>query len=160
MAFRETIQDCYLVLDAEIKADYGDHVEEYAIASRETTEGTDLEVLEPEVIRGICATTDGETVSLAYEGVILDVGTLTGTGVTPLSALPVLAGALRSGHVARCWTELHDDREALAVALSVEENLSVTVWLDHEDLTPYAAELAENGQTVLFYAITNWSTNG
>ena len=158
--FREAMQDCYLVLDAEIKADYGEYVEEYTIASRETTEGTDLEVLEPEAVRGICATMDGEELSLAYEGVILDVGSLTSIGVTPLSGLPVLANALRKGHVERCWTETHGDREALAVSLCVEESTVVTVWLDHGDLTPYSAELAESGQTVLFYTITNWSTNG
>lgn len=159
LEFRESIQDCYLMLNAEITADYGDHVEAYTINSRETTEGTDLEVVEPETIRGICATTDGETFSLAYEGVILDVGALTSTGITPLSGLPVLASAMREGHVERCWEETYQERDALAVSLCTEKDTVITLWLDANDLTPFSAELTENGQTVLFYTVTDWSTN-
>lgn len=160
LAFRESVQDCYLVLDAEITADYGETVESYTIASRETTEGTDLEVLAPEEVEGIRASTDGEAYTLSYDGAILGVGPLTASGVTPLSALPVLADALCNAHVERCWEEVYNGRETLAVSLCIDETTTATLWLAADDLTPCFAELAENGKTVLFYTVTNWSTNG
>ena len=160
LAFRESIQDCYLVLDAEITADYGETVEYYTIASRETTEGTDLEVLAPVELEGIRASTDGEDYTLSYEGAILGVSPLTASGVTPISALPVLADALCSAHVERCWEEVYNGRETLAVSLCIDERTTVTLWLAVENFAPCFAELAEDGQTVLFYTVTNWSTNG
>ena len=159
LEFRESIQESYLILNAELKADYGDYVETYTINARETTEGTDLEVVEPEAISGICATTDGETFALAYEGVILDVGTLTSTGITPISGIPALISAMREGHIEQCWEETYNEEDTVAVSLCVEENTMVTLWLDSDDLTPLFAELSENGQTALFYTVIDWSTN-
>ena len=116
--------------------------------------GAVVEILEPELVAGIKARVSEDTTQLEYEGVILDIGTLSDNGLSPMSALPVLVKAMREGHLDIVWTE--DDM--LAARIIPSDDITVTLWLSKE-LVPLNAEISCDEKTVAFIEITDWSVS-
>ena len=109
-------------------------------------------VLEPALIAGIGASVrEGET-QLEYDGVILDTGPLDVYGLSPLSALPILADALRNGFPASCWEE---DGQSV-MSLIRDDRYTVEVWFD-SDMRPVHAELLSAGAVSVVCEIKDWS---
>ena len=66
--------------------------------------------------------------ALEYDGLILDTGDLDAYGLTPMSALPLLVEALRTGHPDAFWEEGGCD----AVELLFDDHTRARVWFDEE----------------------------
>ena len=141
-----------LALTAVVRAEYDDRTLSFTLACREEGEGgCTVEVIEPELIRGVKAHLKGSGAELLYEDVRLDTGDDGGTGLSPMRALPLLLYALREGTPDSFWTE----EGCLAVRLVPEDDLDVTVLFD-ETMLPRCAEIAHKGVTVLFIEINEF----
>jgi len=123
-------------------------------ASREETVVT---VTAPALIAGIRARTDETGTKLEYDGLSLGIGAVGSTGITPVSAAPLLAYALRSGFQVRSWTERGEGRELLAEELYITETAALTVWYDGETLVPIHCEFAAEGETLISCDIENYT---
>ena len=82
---------------------------------------------------------------------ILDTGDLDAYGLTPMSALPLLADALRCGHADAFWEE--DGCEA--VELQISDHTLARVWF--REGVPCRAELQSDGRVTVACEIENWS---
>lgn len=141
-------------MTAEVTADYGDTAREYTLALTDTAEGSQVEVLAPALLAGVRAHIDKDGSTLEYENLILDTGELTDDGLTPVSALPRLVETIRTGHVDGIWRE----GECLAVKLTPDDTVTLTLWLDAETMTPRRAELSgqDDGRMLVSCIITEF----
>lgn len=141
-----------LSLRAAVRAEYDDRTLNFTLSYRDEPGGGCLvEVIEPEIIRGVKARMNGAGTKLLYDGVSLDTGDDGGTGLSPMGALPLFVRALRDGALDSVWKE----EGSCAVRLVPEDGVDVTVLFD-EDMIPSCAEIARDGKTVLFLEITEF----
>lgn len=105
-----TVRGEYLALDAcaaqaAVTADYGQRVYEYEMAVAVNGEETVLTLSAPETVAGLTARITGEDSALEFDGLSVETGPLDGSGLTPVSALPALLEAARSGYITACALE-------------------------------------------------------
>ncbi len=84
---------------AEVTADYGDHIREYTLECSCTPAETGFTVVAPEQIAGITATVTGEDAAVSYEGTILAVEEFSTRRISPMAAPCILERAWREGYV-------------------------------------------------------------
>ena len=148
-SFAESLRErADVTLTAEVRAVYDDRVCEFTLRCTEDDGGFTVEVLAPELIRGVKARVGADGAKLMYDGVSIDTGNDGGTGLTPMGALPQLLRTMRGGWLDSAWAE----DGGLAVKLIPEDDIAVTVWFD-ADMKPLRAELAHGGVTVIFCEI-------
>lgn len=136
---------------AALRAEYPDRTVSFRLAYEEDAEGCTLRVLEPEEISGLSLRLGPDGARLRFEELSLDAGPLDRYGLSPVSALPALAQALREGHLESAWRE-----EGLTVwELASDGELRVRVRLD-EALTPRSAELISEGRAAVYLEIEDW----
>ena len=105
-----TIRGEYLAMDscaaqAAITADYGQRVYEYEMAVSVNGTETVLALSAPETVAGLTARMTGEENLLEFDGVSVETGPLDGSGLTPVSAVPALLEAAKSGYITACALE-------------------------------------------------------
>jgi len=142
-----------------ITADLEDRVETFTVDCRRERSSLRLTITEPELLSGISARVEEDGARLEYDGVILDVGTVTTQGLTPMSALPVILSAGESGHLEQLWREKLEDRSLLAARLDLTDRGDVTLYLDSETLAPVCAEIQAGERTVLRCDFIRWTWN-
>jgi len=154
---RDTLASASLLsFTAEITASMGDEVFACTLYCTATEEETAIEVAEPALIAGIRAhIREGET-EVEYENVRLVVGGTGAPGLHPVSAIPILCHALKTGHVIRGWTERAEESELLAAEIFADERYGLTLWFDSKTLTPVHAELSEDGKVIINCNITDF----
>ena len=138
---------------AEVTADLGSEVFESTLACAATPERISMEVLSPEIVAGVTASVAAGETGLEYGNVQLIVGAPDAPG--PFTALSLLCGALRSGHVIRAWRE-----EGLAAAeFYAGDDHGLTVWFTESGLTPVHAELSDaDGRALVRCEIRDFQT--
>ena len=152
--FSGTIRDniAYGKLDAteeEIIAAAKDvHYHEFII---ELPDGYDLTVTAPEQAAGVTAHLRDGASTLAFDDIILPAGDLNGAGLTPLTALPYVVQAIRSGYVDLTWTE--DGLQV--VQLITDDHTAVRLYLD--GTVPQCAELSVDDTLCLRCTMENWN---
>lgn len=152
LKFREALTKAETVdLTAEIRAEYEDKTASFTVSCRRNADGTTVEILEPELIKGIKAHTDGESLHLEYDGAILDLGKLNDRDMSPMTAMPLLLRSLREAHMELAWEE----GGLTAVRLVPEDDTAITLWIN-ENGEPENAEISYREQTLVFIGITNW----
>ena len=82
---------------------------------------------------------------------ILPAGDLNGAGLTPLTALPYVVQAIRSGYVDLTWTE--DGLQV--VQLITDDHTAVRLYLD--GTVPQCAELSVDDTLCLRCTMENWN---
>ena len=140
--------------NAVVRAEYSDKTAEFKLGYLQDENGAVVEILEPELVAGIKARVSKDSTQLEYENVILDIGTLSDNGLSPMSALHVLIKAMREGHLDIVWTE----DNMLAARIIPTDDTTVTLWLSKE-LVPLNAEISCDEKTVVFIEITDWSVS-
>ena len=105
-----TIRGEYLAMDrcavqVSVTADYGQRVYQYELAAAVSGEETVLTLSAPETVAGLTARITGEDSRLEFDGLSVETGPLDGSGLTPVSALPALLEAARSGYITACALE-------------------------------------------------------
>lgn len=141
---------------AEVSADFGDRVYEFALdcAYHPQENDAELTVTAPESLAGICATVDGETASVTYEDVSLELGTMAGGHVAPMQLPQLLGDAWAYGYIESQARE--GDGFLLTYRTGYDqEELMVRTVLNGER-TPVQAEVYYDGVCVLTAEISEY----
>ena len=146
-------------LRAAARADYGDRVYDYVLRYVGGPSGGMLTVEEPAMLAGVGVELGEKGVTLHWDGAELDTGAILGD-LNPVQAFPLLLRCWQSGPVLECWEENHDGVPCLTAEFDLSEAGSVDIrrcrtWFSLETEAPVAAELSENGWTVLFFSFTD-----
>lgn len=138
---------------SRIRAEYDDRSAEFTLDYTEDADGCRVTVTSPEIIKGVSARISTGETALEYDGVALDTGLLDDFGLSPMSALPILVDAMRTGYLDSAWEE---DEELVAIFIPSDE-LSVEVRFDRYTKLPVSAELASGGRVRVFAEISGWN---
>lgn len=152
-----TIRGEYLAMDrcavqAAVTADYGQRVYQYEMAVSVNGEETSLTLSAPETVAGLTARLSREENLLEFDGVSVETGPLDGDGLTPVSALPALLEAARSGYITAC--ALEEDGTLLRVdcgdpAGSPGTGTEIVLWFDAAAHTLVRGEVSVDGFRVI-----------
>lgn len=152
-----TIRGEYLAMDrcavqAAVTADYGQRVYQYEMAVSVNGEETSLTLSAPETVAGLTARLSGEENLLEFDGVSVETGPLDGDGLTPVSALPALLEAARSGYITAC--ALEEDGTLLRMdcgdpAGSPGTGTEIVLWFDAAAHTLVRGEVSVDGFRVI-----------
>ena len=132
-AFRDTLTGKLVTVTAQVRVQRGDTVTDYTLTCQELP---DLR--------------DGAS-TLAFDDIILPAGDLNGAGLTPLTVLPYVVQAIRSGYVDLTWTE--DGLQV--VQLITDDHTAVRLYLD--GTVPQCAELSVDDTLCLRCTRENWN---
>jgi hypothetical protein len=138
-----------LEITAAVTADYGDRVYDFKMKFTGNADLGEIEILAPEAIAGLKAEVSISGGTLEYDGATLDTGALTGDGLSPAEAVPVLIAQWQNGFLSGCNFEKLDDTDALAVTSDVTDSVAQRTWFDTATQLPLRAELDENGKMVI-----------
>ena len=148
-----TIRGEYLAMDscavrASVTADYGQRVYQYEMAAAVNGEETILTLSAPETVAGLTARIAGTDSRLEFDGVSLETGLLDGSGLTPVSALPALLEAARSGYIVTC--ALEEDGTLLRVdcgdpSASPGSGTETVLWFDTSTHALVRGEVSVDG---------------
>ena len=122
---------------------------------------TRVEVLSPENIAGVTAVLEGEELTLEYEDLCLDAGTLSSQHISPMACLPRLMSALRDGWLLEENEEKWGEEPCLR--LTVDQSgadggkILSTVWLRQSDGTPLQGEVSVDGEIILTAEFTRFA---
>lgn len=137
---------------ASITADYGQRVYQYEMAVAVVGGETALTLSAPETVAGLTARLTGEEGLLEFDGVSVDTGPLDSSGLTPVSAVPALLEAARSGYITAC--ALEEDGAVLRVDCGDPEGSPGTgtetaLWFDAAAHALLRGEVSVNGFRVV-----------
>ncbi len=141
---------------ADITANLGDERFRCTVICRATSDQTVVELTAPESIAGIRAVVGADGTTIEYADVSLGIGSL-GMEAAPVTALPLILTALRSGSTIRSWTEREEQRTLFVRELYISEETALTLWLDASALLPVHAEFVQDGGVVLCCEIRDFS---
>ena len=139
---------------AHVSAQYDDKTAEFTLGYEQTKDTASVSVVEPELLSGIKAKLSGESLSLEYDGAMLDIGTLDDAELSPVSALPLIVCAMRDGHLEISWVE----GDMIAARIIPADDYVVTRWID-SSLTPCSAEISYKEKTVVSVEISDWTVS-
>ena len=145
-----------LSVTADVTANLGEERFSCTLRCVSTPEQTSVEVLSPETVAGIRAVVGAEGTKLEYDGLSLGVGGWE-PDASPVTALPLLLRAMRSGSTLRSWTEWEGERTLFVREAFVSDDTSAAVWFDAQTLQPVHAELTRGGETALRCEITEFT---
>jgi outer membrane lipoprotein-sorting protein len=134
---------------ADITADYGSGVFSFSVRYTGSADMGAVEILAPESIAGITAEVTFPECYLEYDGLSLEAGTLTGDGLSPVQALPILLGQWTDGYAELGSFERLDGVDALALETRITEVSSQKTWFDAETLLPMRSEIYGDGRMVV-----------
>lgn len=158
--FRERLEAASSIgMTAEIRADYGETVDSYEMSFYRTADASTVEVLAPELLAGVKANIGSDPMTVEFEGVILETGSLGTDALSPITALAAMTDALISGHIEYVWNEKNNDAKTIAAEILISESCTLTVWLSYDSLTPLYAEISNEGNAVIFCTVKNWQIN-
>ncbi len=137
-----------------VTADYGERVYKYKLRCTYKDLAADVEVLEPDGIKGLKAHVTEKGLALSLGGVALDTGSLTDDGLSPLEAVPLMIKAWADGRITETKREKADGRELLCVTYDVSKpengkKMSHIAWFDVKTRLPVRAEIISNGYRVI-----------
>lgn len=120
---------------AAVTADYGQRVYQYEMTASRAGEETTLVLTAPEIVAGITARLSGENGAMEYDGLWLETGPLDENGLTPVSAVPALMEAARSGYITACSLEEGEGAALLRIDCGDPEErpgtgVETVLWFD------------------------------
>jgi len=143
-----------VTLIISIKADYGSRVYDYKLRCVAKADTADIEITEPEGIKGLRAHVSEEGIGLEYDGMTLDTGELFGKGLSPIEAIPMMLKAWKDGYITETRNEKIGKTDTLAVTFDLKPadsktELVHTVWFDRDSHLPVKAEIINDGYRVI-----------
>lgn len=162
-----TIRGEYLAMDncaarAVVTADYGQRVYRYEMAVSVTGEETLLTLSAPETVAGLSARMTGGENLLEFDGVSVETGPLDDSGLTPVSAVPALLEAAKSGYITAC--ALEEDGSVLRVdcgdpAGSPGTGAETALWFDAATHALMRGEISSDGFRVILCEFSDFTGN-
>ena len=155
---REFLEMTGCTSGASITADYGQRVYQYQVEVRSGEEGTTLTITAPETAAGLTAHVTGEDSQLEYDGLWVETGPLNGEGLTPVSAVPALLQAAKSGYITACCLE----ETLLRVDCGNPEGTpgkgtESSLWFDRESHALVRGEIRSDGFRVILCEFSGFS---
>lgn len=154
-----TIRGEYLAMtscaaNAVLTADYGQRIYRYEVAAAVTGEETVLTLSAPDTVAGLTARLSGKEGRLEFDGAILETGALSGDGLTPMTAIPALLQAARSGYLDTCTLETLGETSALQVVCRDPEipagtGTETALWFDPTTHALLRGEISSEGRCVI-----------
>lgn len=142
-----------LTAQADITADYGERVYSYTVVIDGNIHSGKMTVLSPENITGtVLQWSDGDTV-LEYDGVSLETGKLTASGLSPADAVPVLLRTCAEGSILSC-SQMDENILFAELENPLDSSVTLNCTFDSETMSLSHAELYCGGQRVLDMAFT------
>lgn len=139
--------------EAEVTADYGDKVYQYQITLSGDDRGGEVQVTQPESIAGTGCRWKKGNCTATYEDITIATGHISGDGLSPADAMPVLLEALGSGREIAAEEQKLDGKEVLFLELAnpnhPEEVSRVQVWLDKANGALCRGEILWQDRTVI-----------
>lgn len=119
-----------------------------------------VEVLEPLELAGVRAVLSEEDWALEYGDLCLNVGTLSGESVSPVTAPARMMSALRKGWLLEeneeTWDGVPCTRLALEQSGASGGDIVTVLWLRQADGTPLRGELSVDGEMILTAEFTDF----
>ncbi len=147
----------------ELTADYGRRVYTYGVDLTWAGDGeTVLTLTAPENVAGTTARIAGGETALEFDGVMVETGPLSDTGLSPIDAVPALLGYAREGFLAECVMEDWEGEQRLhAVCRDPEkapgEGIECDLWFAPDTFSLLRGELSERGFTVIQCDVSEFS---
>ncbi|MBE7003822.1 MAG: hypothetical protein E7425_06005 [Ruminococcaceae bacterium] len=143
--------------DVRVTVERGEEQSVYALSVRRADGETRVAVREPEVLSGVSAVVrDDEALTLEYDGMVLDAGSLA-PEVSAVNAVSILLRAAAEGAVVERGVESRGDgTEARFLCLETEhagETLRVAACFNAED-APIYAEIIKNDRVLVYLEFT------
>lgn len=130
---------------------------QYTLDIAKDGDKTRVTVLEPEALAGVSAVVSGDTLSLEFDGMALDAGSMD-ERISAVNAADVVLRAAASGYVTERNRERYEDTDALRLCFETEqggERLYVTAWFDADD-APLYAEIERDGEVLAYLEFTDF----
>jgi hypothetical protein len=134
---------------AELTADYGDDVFVFTLKYDGTADMGTVEILRPDSVAGIRARVEFPECYLEYDGASVEAGALTGDGLSPVQALPVLLGQWTDGYTELASLERLNGIDALALETRITDSAEQKTWFDTLTLLPMRSEIYDDGRMVI-----------
>lgn len=131
-----------------LRTDFGDRVLDFMVEYAYTPVGGRMKVLSPEPVAGIEAELEPDGVTLRYDGTVLELGALPGTGLSPMESLPFIIAQWAGGYITQTGSETRTGQRLLTMTTletQGETALEARTWFDRDTLEPLTAELLVNG---------------
>ena len=162
-----TIRGEYLAMNgcaarAAITADYGQRVYQYEMSVAVNGEETVLTLSAPDAVAGLSARMAGEENLLEFDGVSVETGPLDENGLTPVSAVPALLEAAKSGYITAC--ALEEDGTLLRVdcgdpVSSPGMGTETVLWFDAATHALVKGEISVDGFRVILCEFSDFTGN-
>ena len=145
---------------AALTADYGRRVYEYELEAAWDGTQTVLTLTAPETVAGVTARLEAGESLLEYDGTVLETGPLNGEGLTPLSAIPALVEAARSGYITGVL--LDEEGGTLRVDCGDPEGepgegTETALWFDADSHALVRGEISLDGFRVILCEFTQFT---
>ena len=117
------------------------------------------EVLEPEMVAGVCAVIDSGQLTVTYEDLCLPAGTLSREKISPAACLPWLMDSLRDGWLLEQSEEELNGTPCLRLCMDESDDgvaMESTLWFRSEDHMPLRGEISVDGEIILTAEFTNF----
>ncbi len=134
----------------DVTADYGDKIYKFKMRWTGGAELGELEIIEPEIIRGLKAEISEKSGTLVFDGAAFDTGGLFGEGASPVEIAPLMIKSWKNGYISECAKEKLYGVTAIAITVEISDSERLITWFDSETHIPIRAELSENGYTAIF----------
>lgn len=144
----------------QLNADYGQRVYDFSmvvnIAQQEGVFTTELTLTAPEEIQGIQATQVGfgKDSKLLWEDMILDTGDLSQSGLSPVTAVPLLLETLCQGYIES--VSIKEKSSGTVVELycrnpeqALGQGQEIILWLDPNNYSLLGGEIFQDGVRVI-----------
>ncbi len=133
---------------ADVTADYGQRVYQYGMEAAVNGEETVLTLSAPETVAGLTARLKAGESALEYDGLSVETGPLNDDGLTPVSAVPALLEAAKSGYIRSC--ALEEDGALLRVDCGDPEGTpgvgtEIVLWFDAASHALTRGEISVDG---------------
>lgn len=158
----EEVQEQYKNLasyetDVRVSVPREDETLHYTLSLEHSNGETRAAVLAPEALAGVGAVLEGDKLTLTFDDLVLDVGTLS-PHVSALSCVPLVLQNFPKVYLDSSGAETLGDVETLRADFSLTlsgETLACSLWLDASG-APVYAEIAENDKIIAAAEFTNF----
>ena len=141
----------------EVSVPREDETLRYTLSLEKSGDSVRAAVIEPEKLAGIAATLTGDALTLEYDGMALDAGTLS-PRVSALNCVPLVLDGFSRAYLDSVGSETLDGKDTLRADFSMtlgDETLGGTVWFTDGGALVYL-EASEDGKIIAAAEFTNF----
>ena len=141
----------------EVSVPREDETLHYTLSLEKSGDSVRAAVIEPEELTGIAATLTGDALTLEYDGMALDAGTLS-PRVSALNCVPLVLDGFSRAYLDSVGGETLDGKDTLRADFSMTlggETLGGTVWFT-DGGAPVYLEASEGGKIIAAAEFTNF----